>query len=117
MNSVELAIQTVEQLITISSAIIGISFAFSEGKRSIPNLYRRALQWSLVLHFFCILSGVFIFMKITGQSAVSEGELDIDIFSGSVSYPATMQVLFFVSGMATMLYSMLFAPAPEQPRD
>ena len=117
MNSVELALQTVEQLITISSAIIGISFAFSEGKRNIPNLSRRALQCSLVLHFFCILSGVFVFMTITGQSAASEGELNIDIFSKSVSYPATMQFAFFILGMLTMLVSMLSAPAPEQSRD
>ncbi len=115
MDAVDLAVETTKQLITLSSAILALAFAFLKDHTPDTLAKRRALNSAVAAHFLAIVAGIWTLMSVTGSAATATVAQPIDIFKLAVTLPSTLQILLFVIGMMMMLVAFMMqnATAPK----
>lgn len=106
MDAVDLAVETTKQLITLSSAIITILFAF------VKDLFDRfrGMKWTIDVgigaHFLSVVCGLWTLMAITGSVAGSSGGA-ADIYARAITLPSVLQIGFFLLGLMLMMVALI----------
>lgn len=102
-NHVDLAVETTTQLITLSTAIITIAFAFVKDILPFYKGKKLYINAVVVSHLLSVMMGIWVFLAITGMVARNESK-SIDIYIFSISFPSILQIVSFVIGLMAMIY-------------
>ena len=102
--SFEYAKEVVTQLITLSTALIGVSIAFvADVNKSGPTAAdRRWLRRSWIVLLVSVLFGVWALMGLTGTLAGATVAAD-SIYDSNIRIPTTLQIVTFVAGLALLI--------------
>jgi hypothetical protein len=101
--SFEFARDTVTQLITLATGIIGVSVTFAKdvggGMKPVnrSGLYR---SWRFFL--LSILFGVWALLALTGTVS-KEGVASADIYGKNIVLPTALQIFAFLAGIFTLI--------------
>src|SRR5215203_1671093 len=97
--SFDFAKETVTQLLTLATGVIGISVTFAKDVRSrITSTDRKLLFWSWALLLASVVFGIWTLMALTGSLAA--GNLDPKaIYENNVKLPSILQIGAFVLGI------------------
>ena len=113
MDPVELAVETVKQLISLATAIITVAVTFYDKFDVRSDRRKFSLRASVVSHFICIFFGVWALQAITGAVA-SNTSGEVDIFRRSIAIPSGLQITTFLAGVFFMIRYFLSLNATNQ---
>ncbi len=101
--SFEFAKETVTQLLTLATGVIGVSVTFAKEVRSKVTAYDRTwLFRSWIALLASVVCGVWTLMALTGTLA--KGTVPHDaIYGGNVTLPFVLQIIAFVVGIAMLV--------------
>lgn len=105
-DPIELAADTTKQIMTLSTAIITVGFAFVKDIQSHYTGKRVFLISSVILHLFSCGFGIWALLAITGitNDLASHPE---GIFRFSVTLPSLLQIVCFFLGLIAMCLVVL----------
>ena len=100
-DPIELAAETTKQIMTLSTAIITVGFAFVKDIQPRYDGKPIYLTASVLLHLLSCGFGIWALMAITGiaNDIASHPE---GIFNASVTIPSILQILSFIFGLISM---------------
>ena len=98
-HSFEFAKEVVTQLLTLATAVIGVSVTFAKDiNDEVSSSDRRRLRYAWRLLIFSMACGIWTLMALTG--ALAEGTPDAKtIYKFAIRAPAAGQVLCFLAGI------------------
>jgi hypothetical protein len=104
-KSFELADELVKQLITISTAVIGLSVTFSKDMLGSPTHRTASVMWvSWVLFFVSICFGIATMMALAGEAhKVAHGEVSGGIYQPQVKAMAAAHILTFLGAIVLLI--------------
>jgi hypothetical protein len=89
------------QLITLGSALMGLTVVLSKDIKKSHNPWELMLLIAVLFFYLCsIIAGIYTIMKLTGALAPGGGAVDFSLNSGRA--PATVQIVTFI--IATLLF-------------
>lgn len=100
-DPVELAAETTKQIMTLSTAIITVGFAFVKDIQPHYTGKRIYLISSVLLHLFSCGFGIWTMMAITGIANDLTNHPE-GIFKLSVTLPSFLQIITFFLGLIAM---------------
>jgi hypothetical protein len=108
--SFEFAKETVSQLITLATGVIGVSVTFAKDVRSkVTSHDRKWLFRSWIALLLSVVCGVWTLMALTGT--LCKGTVPLDaIYESNITIPASLQIVIFLAGIG-----MLIKHAAKQP--
>jgi hypothetical protein len=102
-SSFEFAKETVTQLITLATAVIGVSVTFAKEVQSgVTPTDRKWLFLSWIVLLVSVVFGVWTLMALTGSLATGAVAADT-IYELNITVPCELQVVFFVVGIAMLI--------------
>jgi hypothetical protein len=101
--SFQFAKETVTQLITLATAVVGVSVTFAKDIRSKITAHdRRWLFRSWVALLVSVVCGIWALMALTGTLA--NGEVPSSAIKGvNVKIPSILQILAFLAGIGMLI--------------
>ena len=115
----DFAKEVVTQLIGLSTGIIALTITFAKDfLRSSSDGTRRlaAIAWGCF--FLSLVFGIAALMALTGNLAPLQGPPVLSVRSSNIAYPASLQVLMFLAGLAlTISFAIRGISADEQNHD
>lgn len=94
----------VTQVLTLSTALIGVSATFAE--KFAPNASHRSrllLYFSWFFHLLACAFGVWTLMSLAGTMAAGEGLTSKATYDANIARPAALQILTFLVGLLLLL--------------
>lgn len=109
--SFQFAKETVTQLITLATGVIGISVTFAKDVRSRSKTGDRALLFrSWIALLLSIVFGVWTLMALTGSLAQDDVSQKT-IYEFNVAFPSALQIIVFLVGIAMLIRHAAKEPA------
>ncbi len=101
--SFQFAKETVTQLLTLATGVVGISVTFAKDVRSRVTPHDRTwLFRSWVALLVSVVCGIWTLMALTGTLA--KGKVPDDaIYGGNVTFPSILQIGTFLIGIAMLI--------------
>jgi hypothetical protein len=103
-DSFEFAKDTVTQLITLATAVIGVSVTFSKDvQQTITPGHRRLLFSAWMVLLVSVFLGVWTLMALTGTLTKLPVAAD-GIYGSNITIPCILQVLTFLGGIVLLMW-------------
>ncbi len=117
-SSFEFAKETVTQLITLATAVIGVSVTFAKEVQSgVTAADRKWLFLSWIALLVSVFFGVRTLMALTGSLATGAVAPNT-IYELNIRIPCILQVVFFVVGIAMLIgHAMKGSRARREPEN
>ena len=104
-KALDIAIDLTKQLITLSTAVVSVVVAILGLFKSVSVTILPNLTGGVVLEFISIIFGLLVHGTITA-ALNNDKKLDV-VYGKAVISTAILQWIFFLTGLAWLLYSLL----------
>lgn len=103
-----------QQLITLSTAIIGVTVTFTkELKIGSSGVSKKLIRVSWVLYLISIVCGIWHLMALTGNLAPAEGPPVLDLRGLNVRLPAILEVISFLLATVMLILQAVWRQPPS----
>ena len=101
--SFQFAKETVTQLLTLATALVGVSITFAKDVRvSVTTRDRKWLFLAWIIFLVSVICGVWTLMSLTGTLAQEKVAPDA-IYGSNITLPSMLQIIAFVGGIIMLI--------------
>lgn len=103
--SFEYAKEVVTQILTLATAVIGVSTTFATDlQKTIPKNVRKLLYSAWIVFLASIVCGLWVLASMAGTLATATSLKDDAIYDPNIAFPSIIQILLFFAGIFLLIW-------------